>query len=83
MKGIKKEPTPAKGLTRIDNKEKIINSLIPTNSINRDAKVLQLLKAECNKRGAGHATLIEVFRGLLSVHNRNLISFSEALKKVD
>lgn len=49
--------------------------------IRRDAKVLQLLKLECQRTGRGEVTLQEVFKGLLSVHNRNLIPFAEALQR--
>lgn len=49
--------------------------------IQTDARVLQYLKQECNRTGAGSATLQQVFTGLLSVHNRQLISFADALAR--
>jgi hypothetical protein len=47
--------------------------------VNQDARVLQVLKQECNQSGNGSETLSKVFTGLLSVHNRNLIDFTNAL----
>jgi hypothetical protein len=49
-------------------------------TIQKDARVVQFLKQECKRSGAGAPTLEEVFRGLLSVHNRQLTAFADALK---
>lgn len=49
--------------------------------IQKDARVLQFLKSECQRTGAGSATLQQVFTGLLSVHNRHLVSFADALAR--
>ena len=48
--------------------------------IRRDAKILQYLKRECHRTGGGGPTLQKVFTGLLSVHNRNLTEFADALQ---
>lgn len=49
--------------------------------INQDAKILQFLKLECVNNGMGSDTLCKVFTGLLSVHNRHLPAFADALKR--
>ena len=49
--------------------------------IRRDAKTLQYLKKECHRTGRGGPTLQKVFTGLLSVHNKNLTAFAEALEQ--
>ena len=49
--------------------------------INQDARILQFLKRECQRNGTGEATLNKVFTGLLSVHNRHLPAFADALKR--
>lgn len=45
-----------------------------------DARTLQFLKDEVNRHDSGALTLTKVFRGLLSVHNRHLEIFADALK---
>ena len=49
--------------------------------IKKDARILQFLKRECKRHGTGEATLNKVFTGLLSVHNRHLPAFADALKR--
>lgn len=49
--------------------------------IQKDARVLQFLKHECTRTRSGSATLQQVFTGLLSVHNRHLVSFADALAR--
>ena len=51
--------------------------------INKDARIVQFLKRECNRSGAGHEALQAVFVGLLSVHNRNLPAFADALQNCE
>lgn len=53
----------------------------PNSIIKKDAKVVQFLKSECERTGSGLETLNEVFRGLLTVHNRHLKSFTDALQE--
>lgn len=86
---IKKEPLLAKGVAQIDKRPTNAgtnNLLNKKNSNNfpepilHDARVLHLLKKECQRTGAGKATLNKVFTGLLSVHNSNLTAFADALK---
>ena len=48
--------------------------------IKKDARILQFLKRECQRNGTGEATLNKVFTGLLSVHNRHLPAFADALE---
>lgn len=49
-------------------------------TVKKDAKIIQFLKRECQRTGTGAVTLQAVFKGLLSVHNRNLIQFAEAIR---
>ena len=53
----------------------------PRHIVKKDAEILQFLKSECERTGAGNTTLEEVFRGLLSVHNRHLSSFADAIRE--
>ncbi len=88
--GIKKRPIPAKGTATVissgnpgNRNNKIGNKLNSGNSgaLRQDARILQFLKRECQRNGTGAETLQQVFSGMLSVHNRNLQMFADALKE--
>lgn len=50
-------------------------------SLTKDARVLHFLQSELERTGTGSATLQQVFCGLLSILNRHIIDFANALAK--